>query len=257
MNKYDGPSFFRKNNPKIESIKQNPKKKTADKKESWLDKENYFESIYEENLPKNIKTRADLQKEAADYIKTPPAHLNKKEFEAQREPEKAPVKPRRSTQKRPTVNRSGFQKKHVPASLQKLDGWKSRVRNVELLDTLEERLQKDEDSYLLFADNLADEVKEEEKKPKPKQKQKNQSEQNKKTKRAILYPKNSEAELKEKLAPTPEEKAERVQEDIKKDIRKSPSGLNRSLSRIIAEDQEAIENGKNNLGSLFSENTKD
>ena len=56
-----------------------------------------------------------------------------------------------------------------------------------------------------------------------------------------------------KLDPHTQEKAERVQEELNHNLLKPNTGLHRSLSKIIAEDQEALESGKNNLGSLFSD----
>jgi hypothetical protein len=40
---------------------------------------------------------------------------------------------------------------------------------------------------------------------------------------------------------------------LKQTVVKPNAGLHRSLSKIIAEDQEALKNGKNHLGSLFSD----
>jgi hypothetical protein len=59
-------------------------------------------------------------------------------------------------------------------------------------------------------------------------------------------------QLKEKEKPKVQKKRPHKTHKIKHQT-KANAGLHRTLSKIIAEDQEAIENGKNNLDSLFSE----
>ena len=48
------------------------------------------------------------------------------------------------------------------------------------------------------------------------------------------------------------QKAQHVQKKLNHALTKPNTGLHRSLSKIIAEDQEELKNRKTNLGSLFS-----
>ena len=65
MSKYDGPSYFKKNNPKISPLN---KKKKDTKKDSWVDQDSYFKNDYKQSMPKRVPTRTDLQEEAAEYM---------------------------------------------------------------------------------------------------------------------------------------------------------------------------------------------
>ena len=119
-----------------------------------------------------------------------------------------------------------FRSRKIPKSLQNLAGWKKTEWDYTLLVELEKRLSKQDEDYLLFAvesdpDDLVDE-------------------------------KTHEESRKSKKQVKNHEKINEVQKKMKKDLSKPATGLHRSLSKIIAEDQKALKNGKNNLNRLFN-----
>lgn len=126
MGKYDGPSFYKKDHPKVKPIK----KKTCDQK-------------YKESMPKSVRTRADIKKNATEYMETPSGHAS--------------------------VRKKTFRRQHIPASLQHLEGWQRTKRNDQLVIKIKERLAKTEDSYLLFADHMIEKEEPEPKKETSKQ----------------------------------------------------------------------------------------
>ena len=231
MSKYDGPSYFKKNHPKIKPLKE---KKEDPKKESWVDQDSYFKNDYKETMPKRVQTRTDLQEEAAEYMQTPST------------PFKSSVPPRQMT-KKANEQTNRFRSKQIPKSLQHLEGWGTHSANQSRLEEVRKRLVKEKDTYLLFEDRLAPEVTQalEDVAPQKKQASRNnrKNPQQKKTQKAET----------KNINPRTQEKAERVQEELNHNLLKPNTGLHRSLSKIIAEDQEALESGKNNLGSLFSD----
>lgn len=187
MTKYDGPSFYKKDHPKIEPIK-----------------ENRFKNPYKKSMPNKMRTRKDVQKDAKNYMETPSDKTSPGKYT--------------------------FRNKYIPTSMQNLEGWQHIKKNDALISEIQQRLAKEKDSYLLIDEYLVEPMKIET--PKPKQK-------------AMAKPKA-------KTEPN-KSKAERVQEKMTSNLKAPNAGLHRSLSKIIAEDQEAIKNGKNNLNSLFSE----
>lgn len=112
MSKYDGPSYLNNDEPKFRPIKEDPKDNKVAKYE----------------LPRSVKTREDLQKEADRYMETP-SYMNRR-----------------------------FRSTQVPRSLQKLDGWKLKRRNEALIETIRQRLAKDSSDYLLFEEFMVEEV---------------------------------------------------------------------------------------------------
>lgn len=123
MTKYDGPSYFRKNHPKIKAIKGNKRQETEQKP-------NY-------ELPNSVQTRKNIQEEARHYMKTPSQSITNDP-----PPERFPFKPR-----------------YTPTSLQKLEGWANQHQANPLFIEIEQRLKKEPESYLLFEEHLSDEMK--------------------------------------------------------------------------------------------------
>lgn len=118
---------------------------------------------------------------------------------------------------------NSFRKRSIPDSLQNLDGWIKRELNEELINRLKNRLSKNENEYLLFEDS------------------------------ETLRKNQKENKISEKNLESKEEKIEIAHEKVKKSVTKPSTALDRSLSKIIAEDEEAIKNGKNSLKSLFAD----
>lgn len=240
MSKYDGPSYFKKNHPKIKPLKE---KKEDPKKESWVDQDSYFKNDYKETMPKRVQTRTDLQEEAAEYMQTPST------------PFKSSVPPRQMT-KKANEQTNRFRSKQIPKSLQHLEGWATNPAQQTRWQEVRKRLVKEKETYLLFEDHLAPAIKQELEEEEQKQSLEELAPQKKQTSK---NKKNFQQRRKTKTAKTAkvnsrtQEKAERVQEELNHNLLKPNTGLHRSLSKIIAEDQEALESGKNNLGSLFSD----
>lgn len=185
MVNYDGPSYFKKNHPKIKKMKQ-----VEEEKPKYT-------------LPKNVQTPKQMQENARQYMKTPSLGLPND----------------------PPPERFPFKRTHIPASLQKLDGWTKQHVDVELYTEIHSRLQKKEDTYLLFADHLSDEMKK----------------------------KMEEKESEPRHTPTvKEDNVTLVREGIAKDILKPGSGLHRSLSNIMADEQQTIHKNQNSLNKLFN-----
>lgn len=249
MPNYDGPSFYRRNHPEIKPYNNySPAKeeKSAKQKASWPDRANQFKNTHEELLPKNVRIRADLQREAMDYMNTPPAASDHAGDHFTQ---------RKSTQSQIPQRRSYFKNKYIPQSLQQLDGWKKTGYNYELIYEIEKRLEKQPDSYLLFEEFIADELKDRFKVEESK---------------AALNPQPETTAPKEELSDKPKtrnhqrvidsktkKKVKRVQAELKSNLSRPNTGLHRSLSNIMAEDQKALDNMKKNLGSLFTNEEKD
>lgn len=125
MNKYDGPSFFRKDNPNIQPIKNEKQAEPQQPK-------------YE--LPKNVRTQNDLKDEARQHM------TNRKT-------------PSYSLANDPPPERFPFKNKHIPTSLQNRDGWQPQHTNNGLYGVIQSRLEKAEGSYLLFEEHLSGEMK--------------------------------------------------------------------------------------------------
>ena len=239
MSKYDGPSYFKKNHPKIKSLKE---KEENAQKSHWTKQDSYFKNDHKKTMPKHVQTRTDLQEEAAEYMQTPST------------PFKSSVPPRQMT-KKANETKSRFRSKQIPKSLQHLEGWKTNSANPGRLQEVRKRLAKDKASYLLFEGYLAPVVEQKlkEELDQPLEKVASPKKKTLRSKEIFNSPKDSPKDETPKVNPHTQEKAERVQEELNHNLLKPNTGLHRSLSKIIAEDQEAMESGKNNLGSLFSE----
>jgi len=215
MKNYDGPSFYKKDHPKLKPIKR---------------QKNRFEQAHKRNMPDQVRTREDLKKEAFDYMETPSI--------------------------KPKPENYSFRSKEIPKSLQYLEGWQKMKKNYQLIEAIEARLEKEKSSYLLFDGYLAEEESTEntaegsEKQAEPIKKEPVQEERSRKD----AVPKQKRrSEATKQTSTNAQKKAEQVKEKLTATAAKPTSGLHRSLSKIIAEDQEAMQNGKNNLNSLFSE----
>lgn len=211
MKNYDGPSFYKKDHPKLKSIKK---------------QKNRFEQAHKRSMPNQVRTREDLKKEAFDYMETPSI--------------------------KPKPENYSFRSKEIPKSLQYLEGWQKTKKNHQLIEAIEARLEKEKSSYLLFdgylvEEELAENPAESEKKEFAKEERPAKEDQ-----KAAAKQKIRSKETKQTATPA-QKKAEQVKEKLTSTAAKPTSGLHRSLSKIIAEDQEAMQNGKNNLNSLFSE----
>ncbi len=126
-----------------------------------------------------------------------------------------------------------FRSTQIPKSLQSRDGWKKETWDQGLIDQLQKRLKKEPEDYLLLSDNLAEEELEE----KPTE---NKVETSAETSAEAMRIKQMVAEIENTL-----DTAALVQKEMKPDFTKPNTGLHRTLSNIIAEDQNEFENGKN------------
>lgn len=193
MVNYDGPSYFRKNHPKVKSIKDDRTRETEQK------------ASYE--LPNNVRTRKSMHEEARHYMQTPS----------------------QATTNDPPPERFPFKRTHTPTSLQKLDGWANQQKANPLYIEIEQRLKKEDTTYLLFEEHLSDEMKQklEKKKPEPRH--------------------------------TPivaEDHVTLVREGLKTDFLKKNTGLHRSLSKIMDDEQKTIRKNQKSLNKLFDQDKK-
>lgn len=252
MSKYDGPSYFKKRHPKIQPLKQTKRNEKETKKVSWVDQDNYFKNDHKNNRPNHVQTQSDLQEKALDYMRTPSIQSNGNSSSNVRANSPTRTHQVAST---PKINSRTFRSKYIPKSLQNLDGWKTNSDNHTLIAEVKKRLEKETDTYLLFEEYLAPEVvatlKIEDSK-KPSMNEPAQIEQPVKSNAKINQAKNK-VEEKQSFDKQAKEKAERVQEELNNNLVRPNTGLHRSLSKIIAEDQEALKNRSNHLGSLFSD----
>lgn len=204
MSKYDGPSFFRQDNAKVKPVY---KKKQAASKQS-----NY-------ELPKNVRTRNDLKDEAREHMKTRKT-------------------PSTSIPHDPPPERFPFKNKHIPTSLQQRNGWQQQNTNTGLYTAIQARLEKTQDSYLLFEEHLSGEMK---------------------TKVAVEeVPRDTHTVEKKQVLDVPvvQEKVAEIKKNVTKTLLKPGAGLHRSLSNIMAEEQLGIQKSKQKLNSLFTEEEK-
>lgn len=221
MSKYDGPSYLNNDEPKFRPIKEDPKDNKVAKYE----------------LPRSVKTREDLQKEADRYMETP-SYMNRR-----------------------------FRRTQVPRSLQKLDGWKLKRRNEALIETIRQRLAKDSSDYLLFEEFMVEEVEVEvDSKPISDSKSVSDPKPVEETKDHVNLVRKDLAKLNlnQQTPAIPNEKAKnalRKKVDQSKQTKgpkkiKPNTGLKRSLSNIIADDKKAMEHWNSNLDSLFTSEKK-
>lgn len=217
MSKYDGPSYLNNDEPKFRPIKEDPKDNKVAKYE----------------LPRSVKTREDLQKEADRYMETP-SYMNRR-----------------------------FRSTQVPRSLQKLDGWKLKRRNEALIETIRQRLAKDSSDYLLFEEFMVEEVEVEvDSKPISDSKSVSDPKPVEETKDHVNLVRKDLAKLNlnQQTPAIPNEKAKNAlrKKVVRSKQTKGPkkikpnTGLKRSLSNIIADDKKAMEHWNSNLDSLFS-----
>ncbi len=217
MSKYDGPSYLNNDEPKFRPIKEDPKDNKVAKYE----------------LPRSVKTREDLQKEADRYMETP-SYMNRR-----------------------------FRRTQVPRSLQKLDGWKLKRRNEALIETIRQRLAKDSSDYLLFEEFMVEEVEVEvDSKPISDSKSVSDPKPVEETKDHVNLVRKDLAKLNlnQQTPAIPNEKAKNAlrKKVVRSKQTKGPkkikpnTGLKRSLSNIIADDKKAMEHWNSNLDSLFS-----
>lgn len=250
MSNYDGPSFYKKHHPKVESIRRNSAAKKQGKT-SWVDQDDHYENRHKKSLPDRIRTRNDFEDDAEDYMKMPvDRNDSANEVDVVTTGQRNKPLTRKIDDEKKRAERNRFRHKHIPTSLQKLGGWHKPAANLKLLEALRERLAKDADSYILFAaedDDGFDSVKTEvqlakipDSEPEVKVEAKSKPQPQKKK------VKSKDFSLKDK------KKAERIKVDITSKLRRPGSGLHRSLSGIMAEDQQDYENGRHHLDSLFS-----
>ena len=217
MSKYDGPSYLNNDEPKFRPIKEDPKDNKVAKYE----------------LPRSVKTREDLQKEADRYMETP-SYMNRR-----------------------------FRRTQVPRSLQKLDGWKLKRRNEALIETIRQRLAKDSSDYLLFEEFMVEEVEVEvDSKPISDSKSVSDPKPVEETKDHVNLVRKDLAKLNlnQQTPAIPNEKAKNAlrKKVVRSKQTKGPkkikpnTGLKRSLSNIIADDKKAMEHWNSNLDSLLS-----
>lgn len=217
MSRYDGPSYLNNDEPKFRPIKEDPKDNKVAKYE----------------LPRSVKTREDLQKEADRYMETP-SYMNRR-----------------------------FRRTQVPRSLQKLDGWKLKRRNEALIETIRQRLAKDSSDYLLFEEFMIEEVEVEvDSKPISDSKSVSDPKPVEETKDHVNLVRKDLAKLNlnQQTPAIPNEKAKNAlrKKVVRSKQTKGPkkikpnTGLKRSLSNIIADDKKAMEHWNSNLDSLFT-----
>ena len=221
MSKYDGPSYLNNDEPKFRPIKEDPKDNKVAKYE----------------LPRSVKTREDLQKEADRYMETP-SYMNRR-----------------------------FRRTQVPRSLQKLDGWKLKRRNEALIETIRQSLAKDSSDYLLFEEFMVEEVEVEvDSKPISDSKSVSDPKPVEETKDHVNLVRKDLAKLNlnQQSPAIPNEKAKNAlrKKVVRSKQTKGPkkikpnTGLKRSLSNIIADDKKAMEHWNSNLDSLFTSEKK-
>lgn len=162
--------------------------------------------------------QVQAKSEYGNYQVPPPNYLEKQDF-----------KNKESNQ----IKSRYFRNKYIPQSLQNLEGWKKTEKNQKLLFELENRLVKTDEDYLLFSFDTDEDIK-----------QKNVNNDSKKLS-------TQQTDVKQTKR-TKEATIAEAHEQLKKELQKPARGLHRSLSKIMAEDEEAMKKGKNNLGSLFT-----
>lgn len=126
-----------------------------------------------------------------------------------------------------------FRSTQVPKSLQNREGWKKDTWNQSLIRELQKRLQKEPTDYLLFSDNLDEAVSVEDRaKNKEKRVDETLKEESAEKSAEAMRIKQMVAEIESTL-----DTAALVQKEIKPDLTKPNTGLHRTLSNIIAKDQ--------------------
>ena len=213
MSKYDGPSFLRKDHSAIQPIKR---EKQAEEKQAKY------------KLPGNVRTQNDLKDEARQQM------LNRKT-------------PSHALPNDPPPERFPFKNKHIPTSLQNREGWQPQNTNTGLYAVIQSRLEKTEDSYLLFEEHLSGEMK-------------TKFEENPLDESPVEEQPVEEQPVEEKPVlqeqPIVQEKVAAIKKATKKNMLNPGAGLHRSLSNIMAEEQRGIQKSQHKLNHLFNDKEK-
>lgn len=218
MSKYDGPSFLRKDHSAIQPIKR---EKQAEEKQAKY------------KLPGNVRTQNDLKDEARQQM------LNRKT-------------PSHALPNDPPPERFPFKNKHIPTSLQNREGWQPQNTNTGLYGVIQSRLEKTEDSYLLFEEHLSGEMKTKfEEQPVEEQSVEEQD-----VEVQSVEEKSGEEHPVLKEQPVVQEKVAAIKKATRKNMLNPGAGLHRSLSNIMAEEQRGIQKSQHKLNHLFNEKEK-
>ena len=223
MSKYDGPSFLRKDHSTIQPIKR---EKQAEEKQAKY------------KLPKNVRTQNDLKDEARQQM------LNRKT-------------PSHALPNDPPPERFPFKNKHIPTSLQNREGWQPQNTNTGLYAVIQSRLEKTEDSYLLFEEHLSGEIKtkfEEQPVEDPLVEELPVEKQSVEEKSVEEQSLDEKPVLQEQ--PVVQEKVAAIKKATRKNMLNPGAGLHRSLSNIMAEEQRGIQKSQHKLNHLFNEKEK-
>ena len=218
MSKYDGPSFLRKDHSAIQPIKR---EKQAEEKQAKY------------KLPGNVRTQNDLKDEARQQM------LNRKT-------------PSHALPNDPPPERFPFKNKHIPTSLQNREGWQPQNTNTGLYAVIQSRLEKTEDSYLLFEEHLSGEMKT--------KFEENPLDESPVEEQPMDEQPVEEQPVEEKPVlqeqPVVQEKVAAIKKATKKNMLNPGAGLHRSLSNIMAEEQRGIQKSQHKLNHLFTDKEK-
>lgn len=162
------------------------------------------------------------QDEKSQEIETPLDRLKKEQKRRNRLSEENLSKQKR---KEPRPASYYFRSTQIPESLQNRDGWQKETWDQALVNQLEERLKKDPADYLLFSDNLKEEIIEEEIVESKEKKTADTSAEAMRIKKMV-------DEIESTL-----DTAALVQHELKPDLTKPNTGLHRTLSDLIEKDK--------------------
>lgn len=211
MSKYDGPSYFKNDHPKIESIQGKPKEKKLPKYE----------------LPDSVRTREELQKEADRYMETP-SYMNRR-F--------------RSTQVPKSLsNLDGWkQKRRNDDLIEKIRQRLAKEDSDYLLfeEFLKEEVEPSE------TETVTEPI------PEPFENPSNSVNLVREDLAKLNFNKKPAAINQEKAKKSSRKKVVRSTKKNVPEKLKPTTGLSRSLSNIIADDKKAMEHWNSNLDSLF------
>lgn len=223
MSKYDGPSFLRKDHSAIQPIKR---EKQAEEKQAKY------------KLPGNVRTQNDLKDEARQQM------LNRKT-------------PSHALPNDPPPERFPFKNKHIPTSLQNREGWQPQNTNTGLYAVIQSRLEKTEDSYLLFEEHLSGEMKTKfEEQPVEKQSVEEQDVEVQSVEEKSVEEQSLDEKPVLQEQPVVQEKVAAIKKATRKNMLNPGAGLHRSLSNIMAEEQRGIQKSQHKLNHLFNEKEK-
>ena len=152
----------------------------------------------------------------------------------------------------PPPERFPFKNKHIPTSLQNREGWQPQNTNTGLYGVIQSRLEKTEDSYLLFEEHLSGEMKTKfEEQPVEEQSVEEQD-----VEVQSVEEKSGEEHPVLKEQPVVQEKVAAIKKATRKNMLNPGAGLHRSLSNIMAEEQRGIQKSQHKLNHLFNEKEK-